>query len=83
MWKKSADTLAAISARTLIVHGDRDPLYPVELAVEIYRAIPRAVYTDPETGSVGMLLALDLDLVLLGHAERRRDFHVNDVVLNR
>jgi len=33
--------------------------------------------------SVGMLLALDVDLVLLGHAERRRDFHETDVELNR
>jgi len=32
--------LATITARTLIVHGDRDPLYPVELAMELYRAIP-------------------------------------------
>ena len=32
--------LATISARTLIVHGDRDPLYPVEHAVAMYRAIP-------------------------------------------
>lgn len=36
------DRLRTISARTLIVAGDRDPLYPVELAVELYRAIPRA-----------------------------------------
>ena len=35
----TAATLAPITARTLIVHGDRDPLYPVELAVELYRAI--------------------------------------------
>ena len=34
--------LGTISARTLIVHGDRDPLYPVELAVELYRSIPNA-----------------------------------------
>lgn len=33
-------TLAAITARTLIVHGDRDPLYPVELALELFRGIP-------------------------------------------
>ena len=33
--------------------------------------------------SVGMLLALDVDLVLLGHAERRRYFHETDVDLNR
>ena len=34
--------LATIAARTLIVHGDRDPLYPVNLAMEMYAAIPRA-----------------------------------------
>jgi len=32
--------LATIAARTLIVHGDRDPLYPVEMAMELFRAIP-------------------------------------------
>jgi pimeloyl-ACP methyl ester carboxylesterase len=34
--------LSTIKARTLIVHGDRDPLYPVHLAFELYRAIPRS-----------------------------------------
>jgi pimeloyl-ACP methyl ester carboxylesterase len=34
--------LGTIKARTLIVFGDRDPLYPVEIGVEMYRAIPRA-----------------------------------------
>ena len=34
--------LATIRARTLVVHGDRDPLYPVELGVELYRNIPNA-----------------------------------------
>jgi pimeloyl-ACP methyl ester carboxylesterase len=38
----TADRLRAISAQTLIVAGDRDALYPVELAVELYRAIPDA-----------------------------------------
>jgi pimeloyl-ACP methyl ester carboxylesterase len=38
----TAASLAAITARTLIVHGDRDPLYPVELAVELLRGIPNA-----------------------------------------
>ena len=32
--------LSTIKARTLIVHGDRDPLYPVGLAMEMYSAIP-------------------------------------------
>jgi pimeloyl-ACP methyl ester carboxylesterase len=31
--------LQTIRARTLIVHGDRDPLYPVELAIELFRGI--------------------------------------------
>jgi pimeloyl-ACP methyl ester carboxylesterase len=35
-------SLARITAPTLIVYGDRDPLYPVEMAVEMYRAIPRS-----------------------------------------
>lgn len=34
--------LSTISARTLIVHGDRDPLYPVHLALEMFQAIPRS-----------------------------------------
>jgi pimeloyl-ACP methyl ester carboxylesterase len=38
----TASTLSTIAARTLIVHGDRDPLYPVELAVELFRNIPNA-----------------------------------------
>jgi pimeloyl-ACP methyl ester carboxylesterase len=31
--------LGIITARTLIVHGDRDPFYPVEIAVELFRGI--------------------------------------------
>jgi pimeloyl-ACP methyl ester carboxylesterase len=34
--------LATITARTLIVTGDRDALYPLEIFVEQYRAIPSA-----------------------------------------
>lgn len=36
------EKLATIEARTLLVSGDRDPLYPVEIFVDMYRAIPRA-----------------------------------------
>lgn len=43
--------LATIAARTLIVHGDRDPLYPVELAMEMYRSIPSsALWVVPNGG---------------------------------
>ncbi len=38
----TAEQLGTITARTLIVSGDRDPFYPVELAVELHRAIPRS-----------------------------------------
>jgi pimeloyl-ACP methyl ester carboxylesterase len=34
--------LATIAAETLIVFGDRDPLYPVSLAFDLYRAIPKS-----------------------------------------
>jgi pimeloyl-ACP methyl ester carboxylesterase len=34
--------LATIRARTLVVHGDRDPIYPVRLALEMHAAISGA-----------------------------------------
>lgn len=34
--------LSTIQARTLIVQGDRDPFYPVEISVEMARAIPQS-----------------------------------------
>lgn len=34
--------LGTITARTLIVHGDRDPLYPVDMAIELFRGIPQS-----------------------------------------
>jgi pimeloyl-ACP methyl ester carboxylesterase len=43
--------LSRIQASTLIVYGDRDPLYPVEIAIEMYRAIPRsALWVVPNGG---------------------------------
>jgi pimeloyl-ACP methyl ester carboxylesterase len=36
------ELLSRISARTLIVHGDRDSYFPVEIALEQYRSIPHA-----------------------------------------
>lgn len=35
-------SLSTITARTLIVHGDRDNFFPVEIPVSIYRSIPDA-----------------------------------------
>ena len=34
--------LSTITAKTLIVYGDRDPIYPVTLALEMYKAIPHS-----------------------------------------
>jgi pimeloyl-ACP methyl ester carboxylesterase len=34
--------LSTITARTLIVHGDRDPFYPANLALEMYTSLPRS-----------------------------------------
>jgi pimeloyl-ACP methyl ester carboxylesterase len=34
--------LATIAARTLLVSGDRDPLYPAHIALEMYEAIPHS-----------------------------------------
>ena len=36
------DLLGSITAEALIVHGDHDHLLPVEVAVELYRGIPRS-----------------------------------------
>lgn len=47
----TAPMLREIKASTLIVYGDRDFLYPVEMAVEMYRAIPRsALWVVPNGG---------------------------------
>lgn len=44
-------SLSRITAPTLIVYGDRDPLYPVEMAVDMYRAIPQcALWVAPNRG---------------------------------
>jgi len=38
----SAARLSTIRARTLIVHGDRDRFFPVEIPFEMYRGIPNS-----------------------------------------
>lgn len=43
--------LATIKARTLIVQGDRDPLYPVEISMEMAKAIPQSsLWVVPDAG---------------------------------
>lgn len=38
----SLEELANVSARTLLIWGDRDPFYPLEIGVELYRSITDA-----------------------------------------
>lgn len=38
----TAQSLSTITARTLVVHGDRDNFFPVEIPVSIYRSISNA-----------------------------------------
>jgi len=43
--------LSRIQARTLIVQGDRDPLYPAEISLEMARAIPESrLWIVPNSG---------------------------------
>ena len=57
------------------------PPHPVWVGAQNVHWAPDGAYTGEI--SVRMLLALGLDLVLLGHAERRGYFHETDVDLNR
>ena len=60
--------LNTIAARTLIVHGDRDPLYPVEMAMELFRSIPRSsLWVVPDAGHgpiFGKLAAPFVDIAM-------------------
>ena len=38
----TAQGLSTVTARTLVVHGDRDRFFPVDIPVNIYRSIPDA-----------------------------------------
>jgi len=49
----TANDLSAISARTLIVQGDRDFLYPVEISEDMARAIPNSSLWIIPNGSHG------------------------------
>jgi len=73
------DELAAIEADTLIVFGDRDPLYPVSIAVELREAIPRSwLWVIPNGGHGPVFGAaapafVETAVAFLGGAFRARD----------
>jgi L-erythrulose 1-phosphate isomerase len=58
-----------------------EPDRPIWLGAQNVHWAPDGAYTGEI--SVGMLLAIGVDLVLLGHAERRRLFNEQDADLNR
>jgi pimeloyl-ACP methyl ester carboxylesterase len=45
--------LSTIAADTLVVFGDRDPLYPVSLAFELHAAIPQSYLSVVPNGGHG------------------------------
>jgi pimeloyl-ACP methyl ester carboxylesterase len=51
--------LGTITARTLIVFGDADPLYPVGLAFELRKSIPRAALWIVPNGGHGPVFGLN------------------------
>jgi pimeloyl-ACP methyl ester carboxylesterase len=57
----TAEHLGTVTALTLIVAGDRDPLYPVELAVELYRGIVGSSLWVVPGGGHGPIFAAERD----------------------
>lgn len=54
----TAPYLGTIRARTLIVHGDRDEFFPVDIPVAMYSAIPHsALWIVPRVGHVPIFLS--------------------------
>ena len=49
----TSEMLSKIQTKTLIVQGDRDPIYPIELTIEMYKSIPNAyLWIIPNGGHV-------------------------------
>ena len=50
--------LGTVTARTLIVHGDRDPYYPIEMAIELFRGIPQSALWIVPYGAHGPIFGM-------------------------
>ncbi len=51
-----ADALSGITAPTLIVHGDRDPFFPLEIALSMHGAIPTSwLWVVPNGGHLSLV----------------------------
>jgi pimeloyl-ACP methyl ester carboxylesterase len=52
----TAQTLSAITAPTLIVHGDRDPLFSLDIAFSMHDAIPTSwLWVVPNGGHLSLV----------------------------
>lgn len=52
--------VSAIATPTLIVHGDRDPFYPLPMPVEMHQAIPRSyLWIVPNAGHDAIFRRID------------------------
>jgi pimeloyl-ACP methyl ester carboxylesterase len=72
--------LSTITARTLVVHGDRDEFFPVDIPVEMYRSIPRSyLWIVPNGGHVPIFkpsvpfMATALEFLGAGKARKLSD----------
>jgi pimeloyl-ACP methyl ester carboxylesterase len=54
--------LSTITARTLVVHGDRDPFFPVSIPIELYSAIPQSsLWIIPDGDHVELLTGHEME----------------------
>jgi pimeloyl-ACP methyl ester carboxylesterase len=50
------DILSSITAKVLIVHGDRDGFFPVSIPAEMHNSIPKSyLYVVPNGGHIPIL----------------------------
>lgn len=60
----TSDMLSTLKSKTLIVQGDRDPIYPIELTIEMYKSIPTAyLWIIPNGGHVPISIDSTQDFI--------------------
>jgi pimeloyl-ACP methyl ester carboxylesterase len=66
--------LGTITARTLVVHGDRDPYYSIEMAIDLFRGIPQSALWVVPYGTHGPIfgnMAQPFAAIALAHLSGR------------
>lgn len=60
----TSEMLSKIKSKTLIVQGDRDPIYPIELTIEMFRDIPNSyLWVIPNGGHVPISSDSTMDFI--------------------